>query len=83
MCINVLVKIIRVTIKADKRMSENNIIVVSFVELKTTFEDVLATLYIRNQVLSRRGCHRERGWNQQIMMLENGRLYHSMYLGIL
>jgi hypothetical protein len=53
MCINVLVKIIRVTIKADKRMSENNIIVVSFVELKTTFEDVLATLYIRNQVLSR------------------------------
>ena len=43
MCINVLVKIIRVTIKADKRMSENNIIVVSFVELKTTFEDVLAT----------------------------------------
>ena len=30
-----------------------------------------------------RGCHRERGWNQQIMMLENGRLYHSMYLGIL
>ena len=20
-----------------------------------------------------RGCHRERGWNQQIMMLENGR----------
>ena len=24
-----------------------------------------------------------RGWNQQIMMLENGRLYHSMYLGIL
>jgi hypothetical protein len=19
-----------------------------------------------------RGCHRERGWNQQIMMLENG-----------
>jgi hypothetical protein len=24
-----------------------------------------------------------RGWNQQIMMLENGRFYHSMYLGIL
>ena len=22
---------------------------------------------------SDRGCHRERGWNQQIMMLENGR----------
>jgi hypothetical protein len=61
MCINVLVKIIRVTIKADKRMSENNIIVVSFVELKTTFEDVLATLYIRNHtfryyhVISNRG----------------------------
>ena len=51
MCINVLVKIIHVTIKADKRMSENNIIVVSFVELKTTFEDVLATLYIRNHTL--------------------------------
>ena len=30
-----------------------------------------------------RGCHSERGWNQQIMMLENGRFYHSMYLGIL
>ena len=30
-----------------------------------------------------RGCHRERGWNQQTMMLENGRLYHSMHLGIL
>ena len=30
-----------------------------------------------------RGCHTERGWNQQIMMLENGRFYHSMYLGIL
>jgi hypothetical protein len=30
-----------------------------------------------------RGCHRERGWNQQIMMLENGRFHHSMYLGIL
>ena len=30
-----------------------------------------------------RGCHRQRGWNQQIMMLENGRFYHSMYLGIL
>jgi isoprenylcysteine carboxyl methyltransferase (ICMT) family protein YpbQ len=25
-----------------------------------------------------RGCHRDKGWNQQIMMLENGRLYHSM-----
>ena len=24
-----------------------------------------------------------RGWNQQIMMLENGRFHHSMYLGIL
>jgi hypothetical protein len=32
---------------------------------------------------SSRGCHRERGRNQQIMMLENGRFYHSMYLGIL
>jgi hypothetical protein len=30
-----------------------------------------------------RGCHREMGWNQQTMMLENGRLYHSMHLGIL
>ena len=30
-----------------------------------------------------RRCHRQRGWNQQIMMLENGRFYHSMYLGIL
>ena len=30
-----------------------------------------------------RGCHREMGWNQQIMMLENGRFHHSMYLGIL
>ena len=30
-----------------------------------------------------RGCHKERRWNQQIMMLENGRFYHSMYLGIL
>jgi hypothetical protein len=40
---------------------------------------------VENMMLqaSVRGCHRERGWNQQIMMLENGRLYHSMYLGIL
>ena len=30
-----------------------------------------------------KGCERERGWNQQIMMIENGRFYHSMYLGIL
>ena len=30
-----------------------------------------------------RGYHRERGWNQQIMMLENGRFYHLMYLRIL
>ena len=28
----------------------------------------------------KRGCHRARGWNQQIMMLENGQFYHSMYL---
>jgi hypothetical protein len=27
-----------------------------------------------------RGCHRERGWNRQISMLENGRFYHSMYV---
>ena len=30
-----------------------------------------------------RGCHRERGWNRQINMLENGRFYHSMYIRIL
>ena len=39
-------------------------------------------LSIKNKSQSR-GCHRQRGWNQQIMMLENGRFYHSMYLGIL
>ena len=43
---------------------------------------ILDGVYIESMYIDR-GCHRERGWNQQIMMLENGRLYHSMYLGIL
>jgi hypothetical protein len=30
-------------------------------------------LIFDNVVYQSRGCHRERGWNQQIMMLENGR----------
>ena len=42
---------------------------------KQVFDDHNIYFCVKAQI---RGCHRERGWNQQIMMLENGRLYHSM-----
>ena len=49
---------------------------------------VLMILFIRSHFVIDRSCttiklHISRGWNQQILMLENGRFYHSMYLGIL
>jgi hypothetical protein len=35
------------------------------------------------RVTHTRWYHRERGWNRQINMLENGRFYHSIYLFVL
>ena len=58
---------------------------------KEQYQNLRLTLSFRVQLVDwfeefdseSKGCHKERGWNQQIMMLENGRFYHSMYLGIL
>jgi hypothetical protein len=44
--------------------------------------NLILQLSPRNLEGLNRGCHKERGWNQQIMMLENGRFHHSLYLGI-
>jgi hypothetical protein len=42
--------------------------------------NIIVLFYLLHKRLS--NLYIIRGWNRQIMMLENGRFYHSMYLGI-